>query len=425
MGVLVRLTRNQQETILRSILSGFLVVFSGMSLSQAQGPQLGSCPVFPADHIWNTPIDTLPVAANSSTYINTIGPGIGLHPDFGSGTWDGGPIGIPFITVPGTQTKYPATFTYADESDPGPYAIPMNAPIEGGSNSSGDRHAIAVDTDNCILYELYSAYPQGASWSAGSGAIYNLKGYALRTAGWTSADAAGLPIQPGLVRYDEVAAGQILHALRFTVPQTQKAYVWPARHYASSLTSAQYPPMGTRFRLKASFNVSPYPPEVQVILRALQKYGMMIADNGSAWYISGAPDARWNNDNLHQIGGILGSNFEVVDVSSLMIDPNSGQAKQAGGTPPPPPPVAPPPAITSVTPNPARTGIFTLTVAGTGFQSGAVVTLSGAALKTSFVSATELKGKGITSQTGSQPVKVTNPDGQVSAASPVTFEKRR
>ena len=497
------------SSISRSINRGFLIVLSSVALSQAQGPQIGNCPVFPADHIWNTPIDTLPVAANSSTYINTIGAGTGLHPDFGSGTWDGAPIGIPFITVPGTQTKFPATFTYADESDPGPYAIPMNAPIEGGSTSTGDRHAIAVDTDNCILYELYSAYPEGASWSAGSGAIFDLKGYALRPATWTSADAAGLPIFPGLVRYDEIAAGEISHALRFTVPQTQEAYVWPARHYASSLTGAQYPPMGTRFRLKASFDVSPYPAEVQVILRALQKYGMMIADNGSAWYISGAPDARWNNDNLHQIGGVLGSSFEVVDVSSLMIDPNSGQADQPGGviavvvtpssaivltsaqqkfsanqtvtwavngvaggnsqvglidstglytapatvpspatvtiqatsagtpgstgtaavtiqapTPPPPPPV-PAPTITSITPNPLRIGSFTLTVNGTGFQSGAVVKFNGAALKTSFLSASKLQATGSTVKTGSLPVQVTNPDGQTSATYKVTFEVSR
>jgi hypothetical protein len=494
-----------RRTILRSIYRGFLFVFSTVVLCQAQGPQIGGCAVFPADHIWNTPIDTLPVAANSSTLINTIGPGIGLHPDFGSGLWAGGPIGIPFLTVPGTQTTFPVTFTYADESDPGPYPIPMDAPIEGGSSSTGDRHAIAVDTGHCILYELYSAYPQGASWSAGSGAIFNLTSYALRPATWTSADAAGLPIFPGLVRYDEVAAGEIRHALRFTVPQTQKAYVWPARHYASSLTSAQYPPMGARFRLKASFDVSPYPAEVQVILRALQKYGMIVADNGSAWYISGAPDARWNNDNLHQIGNVLGSSFEVVDVSSLMIDPNSGQARQPGGTaavvvapasatlltsaqqqfsanqtvtwsvngvaggnsqvgtidstglytapaavpspatvtvqasgtgstgtatvtikaPAPPPPVAPAPAITSVTPNPSRARSFTLTVNGTGFQTGAVVKLSGAAVATLFLSATALRATGSTTNTGGLPVQVTNPDGQVSGTYTVTFVSSR
>lgn len=290
----------------------------------------GTCQVLPANNIWNTPVDQLPVAGNSSTYVNTIGASTGVHADFGSGLWDGGPIGIPFITVPGTQTKYPATFTYADESDPGPYAIPLTAPIEGGSASSGDRHAISVDTTNCILYELYSAYPQSSSWQAGSGSIYNLGSNALRTAGWTSADAAGLPIFPGLVRYDEILSGEIRHALRFTVPQTRRAYVWPARHYASSLTGTQYPPMGVRFRLRADFDISGYSPTNQIILKALKKYGMMIADNGSAWFLSGAPDSRWNNDDLHLLGNVRGSDFEVVDVSGLMISPDSGQAAQSG-----------------------------------------------------------------------------------------------
>ena len=306
----------------------FATVFLFAASALAQAVLSPACAVFPANNIWNTPIDTLPVAANSATYVNTIGSSTGMHADFGSGTWDGGPIGIPFIAVPGTQVKYPATFLYADESDPGPYAVPLTAPIEGGSNSTGDRHAIAVDTDNCILYELYNAFPKTASWQAGSGAIFDLKSSALRPSTWTSADAAGLPIMPGLVRYDEVAAGEIRHALRFTVPQTQRSFVWPARHYASSLTGSQYPPMGQRFRLKASFDISPYPAEVQVILRALKKYGMMIADNGSAWYLSGAPDDRWNNSNLALLRNVTGASFEAVDVSSLMIDPNSAQAVQ-------------------------------------------------------------------------------------------------
>jgi hypothetical protein len=292
------------------------------------GQSVGKCPVFPADNIWNTRIDQLPVHPSSSTWVATIGASGGMHADFGAGLWDGGPIGIPFVTVPGTQTKYTASFTYQSESDPGPYAVPLNAPIEGGSASTGDRHAIAIDTDNCILYELYDAFPQANSWQAGSGAIFPLLSDALRPATWTSADAAGLPIFPGLVRYDAILAGEISHAIRFTVPQTQKAYVWPARHYASSLTSNQYPPMGARFRLKSSFDISKFSPTNQIILRALQRYGMMLADNGSAWYISGAPDDRWNNDDLHALGGILGSNFEAVDVSPLMINPNSGQAQQ-------------------------------------------------------------------------------------------------
>ena len=309
---------------------GVLVALGLAAWCGAQPPTAGTCTLLPADNIWNTPVDTLPVSPNSAAYVNTIGAGSPTHADFGSGLWAGGPIGIPWITVPGTQTKYPATFQYADESDPGPYPIPLSAPIEGGSASTGDRHAIAIDVDNCVLYELYSAYPQASSWQAGSGAIFDLKSNALRPATWTSADAAGLPIQPGLARYDEVAAGAIRHALRFTVPHTQKAYVWPARHYASSLTGAQYPPMGQRFRLKASFDISPFPADVQVILRALQKYGMILADNGSAWYISGEPNAGWNNDHLATMRNIPGSAYEAVDVSSLMIDPNSGQARQAG-----------------------------------------------------------------------------------------------
>jgi hypothetical protein len=301
------------------------------SAAFAQAPTIGSCTVFPADNVWNTPIDQLPVAANSATYVATIGAGTGVHADFGAGLWDGGPIGIPFVTVPGTQTKYPATFQYASESDPGPYAVPLNAPIEGGSASTGDRHAISVDVNNCILYELYYAFPQASSWQAGSGAIYNLlTNGPLRPAGWTSADAAGLPIFPGLMRYDEVAAGEIRHAIRFTVPQTLKQYIWPARHYASSLTDPKYPPMGLRFRLKAGFDVSSFSAQNQVILRALKKYGMILADNGSAWYISGAPDDRWDNSALHDLGRVIGSDFEAVDESSLMIDPNSGQARQNG-----------------------------------------------------------------------------------------------
>jgi hypothetical protein len=292
-----------------------------------------NCQLFPANNIWNTPIDTLPVDANSSTYINTIGAGKYVHADFGSGLWEGGPIGIPFTTVPGNQEKVDVTFDYDDESDPGPYPIPADAPIEGGSDSDGDRHVLVVDRDHCILYELYYAFPQpDGSWTAGSGAIFDLKSNDLRPAGWTSADAAGLPILPGLVRYEEVAAGEINHALRFTAPQTRKKYIWPARHYASHLTGSQYPPMGQRFRLKANFNISGFSPEVQVILKALKKYGMFLADNGSSWFISGVPDERWDNDDLHELHNVKGSDFEAVDESSLMVDPNSGKALQSGTT---------------------------------------------------------------------------------------------
>jgi len=311
-----------------------LAMLVGITLAgNAYGQQmLGNCPVLPANNIWNAPVDTLPVLSNSASMVNTIGATRGFHADFGSGTWDGGPIGIPFITVAGSQTKYPASFLYADESDPGPYAVPLNAPIEGGSGSTGDRHAIAVDTDNCVLYELYRAFPGSADWTADSGAIFDLRSNALRPTTWTSADAAGLPIMPGLVTYEEVASGEIKHAIRFTVPQTRREFVWPARHYASSLTGAQYPRMGERFRLKAGFNISTYPPDVQVILRAMKKYGIILADNGSAWFISGKPDSRWNNTNLQTFSQLLGSNFEAVDATVLRIDPNSGAALQNGVT---------------------------------------------------------------------------------------------
>lgn len=292
------------------------------------GPTMAGCPIFPVDNVWNTRIDQLPVDANSSAYVATIGTTRGAHPDFGSGTWDGGPIGIPYIIVAGTQPRVQIYFDYADESDPGPYPIPPDAPIEGGSGSTGDRHVLVLDRDDCTLYETFSSYPQAdGTWRAGSGAVFNLRSHALRPSGWTSADAAGFAILPGLVRFDEVASGEIRHALRFTAPQTRRAFVWPARHYASSLTGSNYPPMGQRFRLKASVDISRFSAEVQVILRALKTYGMFLADNGSAWYLSGAPDPRWDNDVLvSELGQIRGSDFEAVDESSLMADPNSGLA---------------------------------------------------------------------------------------------------
>jgi hypothetical protein len=304
------------------------------SIPEATSPQLQSppevagCAVFPADNVWNAPVDSLPVDASSVAYVATIGAGQPVHADFGSGTWDGGPIGIPYVDVPGTQPEVPGTFDYADESDPGPYPIPPDAPIEGGPDSDGDRHILVLDRDNCRLDELFYVFPQlNGSWHAGSGAVFDLNSNALRPAGWTSADAAGLPILPGLVRYEEVAAGEIRHALRFTAPQTRRVYLWPARHYASDLTGAQYPPMGQRFRLRADFDVSGFSPEVQVFLRALKKYGMFLADNGSAWYLSGVPDERWDNDVLRELHRVYGSDFEAVDESSLMVDPDLGQVR--------------------------------------------------------------------------------------------------
>jgi hypothetical protein len=298
-----------------------VLVLAAVSAVPAAAQTLDGCAVFPSNNVWNTPIDTLPVHSSSPAWVSTIGSTRGLHPDFSNA----GGYGIPFITVPQGQAKVAVSFQYADESDPGPYPIPANAPIEGGPSSTGDRHVLVMERGTCILYELYSASKQpDGSWQAGSGAKFELALNKLRTAGWTSADAAGFAILPGLIRYDEVASGEIKHAIRMTAPQTKREYIWPARHYASSLTGTQYPPMGVRFRLKANFDISPYPADVQVILRALKKYGAFLADNGSAWYLSGAPDTRWNDDTLHTLGQVLGSNFEAVDESSLMVDPDSG-----------------------------------------------------------------------------------------------------
>lgn len=286
------------------------------------------CTLFPANNIWNTRIDTLPVAARSNDFIQTIGAEEPVHPDFGSGLYEGFPIGIPYMVVSNTQATSSVIFEYDDESDIGPYPIPPNPLIEGDPQGDGDRHILLLDQSDCVLYELYAAYQVDGQWYAGSGAVFNLRSNALRPSGWTSADAAGLPILPGLVRYDEVAAGEIKHAIRFTAPETQQAFIWPARHFASDITDPAYPPMGQRFRLKSTFDISGYSPEVQVILRAMKTYGIILADNGSSWYISGVPDERWNNDDLHDLSNLQGIDFEAVDTSSLLINPDSAEALQ-------------------------------------------------------------------------------------------------
>jgi hypothetical protein len=265
--------------------------------------------VFPADNAWNRDVSALPVDTNSQHYIDTIlasGTNKKLHADFGGD----GEYGIPYITVPGDQPRVPVSFVdYGDESDPGPYPIPTGAPVEGGS----DRHVLAVDRDHCMLYELFGATAMADHWDASSGAVFDLRSNALRPDSWTSADAAGLPIFPGLVRYDEVASGHIDHALRFTVSQSQRAYIHPATHAASSSTDPNRPPMGLHVRLQASFDVSGYTGESRVVLDALKQYGMIVADNGSNWFVSGAADTRWNDDDLDQLKSIPGSAFEVVD----------------------------------------------------------------------------------------------------------------
>jgi hypothetical protein len=283
----------------------------------AAAATVGGCPVFPPDNPWNQRVDGLPVQGNSDAIVRSIGIDDTMHADFGSGLWDGGPIGIPFVTVGGAQPKVPVSFDYADQSDRGRYPLPAGAPIEGGRNADGDRHVIVVDRKRCRLYELYAAYPHGGSWSAGSGAIWNLRSNRLRPRGWTSADAAGLPILPGLARYGEVKRGHIHHALRFTADRTRRAFIYPARHFASDLTDPNLPAMGQRLRLKRGFDISRFPRQARIVLRALKRYGMILADNGSSWYVSGAPDPRWSNDQLHTLGGVPGRAFEVVDASRL------------------------------------------------------------------------------------------------------------
>jgi hypothetical protein len=278
-----------------------------------------NCPVFPANNPWNQRVDRLPVAKNSAAIIASIGLDDPVHPDFGAGLYDGEPIGIPYAVVSSSTPKVPVSFQYFSESDKGPYPLPRGVPIEGGYGSTGDRHVIVVDRDTCTDYELFAAYPHdgGRRWTAGSGAIFNLRSNHLRPAGWTSADAAGLPILPGLARYDEVAAGSIDHALRFTAPCTAPRYVYPARHEASTCHGANLPPMGLRARLKASVNISGLPYQARVVAEALKRYGMILADNGSPWYISGAPNKGWNNDALHLLDRLTGKDFQVVNTSTL------------------------------------------------------------------------------------------------------------
>ncbi|MBZ5620401.1 MAG: hypothetical protein LAQ69_17000 [Acidobacteriia bacterium] len=279
---------------------------------------IGKCPLFPANNVWNTPVDTAPLDAHASAYLTSIGREKTLHPDFGRAAT----AGIPFNLVPGNQPMVPVQVG-GGESDTGPVPIPPNPLIEGAE----DAHMLVVDQGACKLYELFAANRAAGGWSAGSAAHYDLRSNALRPAGWTSADAAGLPILPGLVRYEEVAAGEIRHALRFTAPKTTRAFIWPARHLASRSNDPNLPPMGLRVRLRADYDVSKFSKETQVILRALKKYGMILSDNGSPWFITGAPNPNWDPGRLtEEMRAVKGSDFEVVDVSSFMFNPNSAEA---------------------------------------------------------------------------------------------------
>jgi hypothetical protein len=306
------------KTLTAPILAALAAALLTGSAAQAlRLPSARHCPVFPANNPWNQRVDKLPVAADSAQLIASIGLAAPVHADFGSGTWDGGPIGIPFDVVSRKTHRSHVSFEYADESNRVRYPIPHHVHIEGGPDATGDRHAILVDKSACRLYELYDLRHAGHGWTAGSGAIWSLRSNHLRPAGWTSADAAGLPIFAGLARWDEVARGVIDHALRFTAPRTRRAYVYPARHYASSSSDPALPPMGLRVRLKASVGIASFPRQARVVLRALQRYGMILADNGSPWYVSGAPNRHWSNDGLHSLGRLTGADFEVVDTSSL------------------------------------------------------------------------------------------------------------
>ncbi len=275
-------------------------------------PELGRCPVFPRENAWNQQVNASSVNAASATWVNNIGLTKTLHPDFG------GPYGIPFLVVPETQPKLPITFTaYGAESDPGPYPVPLNAPVEGEPATDGDRHVLVVQSGSCKLYEMYRAFATATGWNADSGAVFDLNSNALRPDGWTSADAAGLPITPGLARYEDIADGAVRHALRFTVQCTQRAYIHPATHQAGEDNPA-CPPMGARFRLKSSFDISKYTGQSKIILQGLKTYGMFVADNGSDWFITGSVDARWDVSDLEQLKTVSGNTFEAVDSGPLI-----------------------------------------------------------------------------------------------------------
>jgi hypothetical protein len=325
------MTASRQRSILPTLAGGASIVAlaavmvglglgpaaqqAGGSVKLGANVSLGGKRVFPDDNPWNQDISKEPVDPNSDNLIASIGRDRPLHPDFGQGASSG----IPYVVVPGDQAKVPVRFEYPDESDPGPYPVPPDAPIEGGPKAKGDRHILVLDRDNWKLYELFAAFPEGKGWKAGSGAIFDLKSNKLRPAGWTSADAAGLPIFPGLVRYDEAVEQKVIrHALRFTAQKTRRAYVAPATHFASRHTGANLPPMGMRVRLKADYDISRFPPEVQVILTALKRYGMFLADNGGNWFITGAPNPRWDDDTLHTLKRVKGRDLEVVKMGPLV-----------------------------------------------------------------------------------------------------------
>lgn len=303
------------------VLGSLLLLAAAAASTEVQlgaNASLGGKPIFPADSAWNLDIRHVPVDPKSTAYITSMGADAPLHADFGA-SWRGRPFGIPYVVVSGNTPRVPVLFEYGAESDRVFYPIPANPPIEGGDASDGDRHMLVIDRDNWMLYELYGARRKGGTWTAGSGAVWDMNRNDRRPEGWTSADAAGLPILPGLVRYDEVVEQkEIRHALRFTARQTQRAYVWPASHWASRDGDVDLPPMGIRVRLKAGVDIAGYPRSAQVILQALKRYGMILADNGESWFVSGAPDARWNDTELQSLKRMSGKDFEVILTGSIV-----------------------------------------------------------------------------------------------------------
>jgi hypothetical protein len=375
-------------------------------ITPGQGGSLNGFVPFPADNLWNKDISSAPVDPNSTALINFIGASVTIHPDFGSGLYQGSSIGIPYVVVDSTQQFVPINFTaYGDESDPGPMPVPANAPIEGYPNSgNGDRHVLVLDNNNCWLYELYSASAgSGGAWNAASAAVWDLQNDEQRPWTWTSADAAGLPIFPGLIRYDEVAAGHINHAIRFTLQFSRAAFVPPASHWASTSTQAMAAPMGMRLRLKSNFDVSTFSPTNQVILNAMKKYGMIMADNGSSMYISGAPDDRWSNDDLHSLGSVTASDFEVVEMNPIYTSSNV--------------PTGASPSISSFTATPSAT------------SAGSAVTLNWSASGASYFlispSVGAVRGNSVKvspSQTTTYTLAATNQFGRTTATVTVTVQ---
>jgi hypothetical protein len=339
------------------------VVVAGMAIGAAlREPAVASshagaanCALFPADDVWHADVSGLPVHARSDAWIGSMGGGSQrLHPDFGPSS-EAMPYGIPYQVVAGERAKVKVTFDYSDESDAGPYPFGADTPVEGGS----DRHALMLDKDNCRLYELYAANYAGNSSTAGSGAIWDLRSHALRPSTWTSADAAGLPILPGLLRRDEVAAGAVDHAIRMTAQRTDRSFVWPARHQAGAANDANLPPMGAWFRLKSSFDIARFRPDTQAVLRAMQVHGMVLADNGSNWYFTGAAEDGWDPAMLDELKSVTAGSFEAIDMASLMADPDSGQIRgssaPAATTAAQPTPAAPRPPRTTAAPKPTTT----------------------------------------------------------------------